>query len=76
MAGKATELTIYSSPGRWHVANTLKLLAVVMLQRYDCSIEDTKNMNFGWRDALVPSPKTVLLMKHVSKEDRYVSPGS
>ncbi|KAF2648817.1 cytochrome P450 [Lophiostoma macrostomum CBS 122681] len=62
-------------PGRLHVANTLKLLAVVILQRYDCRIENTKDMNFEWRDALVPSPHTVLSMRFASKVKHSVSSG-
>ena len=58
-----TKLMLFCSPGRWHVASTMKLLAVIVLQRYECKIEDTKDMNFEWRDALVPNPKTILSMK-------------
>lgn len=45
-----------------------KLVAVYLLANFECRVEDTRGMNFEWRDALVPNAKTVLLMQARQKE--------
>ena len=55
------------SPGRWHVSNVQKLLAVYMMQNFEAKLESTKNLNFEWRDALVPNQKNILLLKRRTK---------
>ncbi|KAF2446078.1 cytochrome P450 [Karstenula rhodostoma CBS 690.94] len=53
----------YICPGRWHVANVEKLVAVYLMQNFEGKFKSTKSLNFDWRDSLVPNPKMVLLMK-------------
>ncbi|KAF1977810.1 cytochrome P450 [Bimuria novae-zelandiae CBS 107.79] len=57
----------YICPGRWHVANVEKLVAVYLKQNFEGKFESTEGLNFDWRDSLVPNPKMVLLMKPRSK---------
>ncbi|PSN62395.1 cytochrome P450 [Corynespora cassiicola Philippines] len=54
-------------PGRWHVSNVQKLLAVYMMQNFEAKLESTKNLNFEWRDAPVPNQKNILLLKRRTK---------
>ncbi len=57
-----------TSPGRFQVTNIEKLVAVYFLQKFDAKLDSAKNLNFEWRDTLVPNPNTILTMKRQSKE--------
>jgi hypothetical protein len=51
------------SPGRFHVTNVAKLIAIFFIMNFDCEFESTSNLNFEFRDVSVPSPSARLVMK-------------
>jgi hypothetical protein len=59
----------YQCPGRFHVAGLQKLVAVYLMQRFEARLEGEGNsvrglsLNFEWRDARVPSSRTVMLLR-------------
>ncbi|KAF1960718.1 cytochrome P450 [Byssothecium circinans] len=50
-------------PGRFHVSNVAKLIAIYFIMKFDCEFESTEGLNFEFRDVLVPSPNAKLIMR-------------
>ena len=56
------------SPGRFHVSNVVKLIAIYFVMNFDCVVEDEGGMSFEFRDVLVPNPKCeVVVRRRVSE---------
>jgi len=58
-----SRLMIPRSPGRFHVTNVAKLIAIYVVMNYDCELESKRGLNFEFREVLVPSPSVKLVMK-------------
>jgi hypothetical protein len=58
-----SRLTWPLSPGRFHVTNVAKLIAIYVVMNYDCELESKEGLNFEFREVLVPSPSVKLVLK-------------
>jgi hypothetical protein len=51
------------SPGRFHISNSVKLIAIFFFVYYEGELTGKENLDFEFRDASVPSPTAKLILK-------------
>ncbi|KAF2014222.1 cytochrome P450 [Aaosphaeria arxii CBS 175.79] len=71
-ARKATDISMewpfwgnskMACPGRFHVCNVAKLIAIYFITNFDCDVTNSHNPSFEFRDVSVPHPKWELIMR-------------
>jgi hypothetical protein len=59
-----THGAVFSSPARWYVSQSLKMILVHLLENYDFKLADPRApRTFFWTTAVVPRASTALLIR-------------